>query len=209
MEHRADAEVRYIGRHLGHEETRRTRPLGESARPGMWCRRTGGAYSVGPMSSGAIPTWRPSRSGRSVGRQNIILADLDEIAISHDQFDLVCMSHVIEHLPAISQTLSGILRVLAPGGHLFLEVPNCFAEMFSEGVSTESHLNFFTRGSLRVLLERPPRPAYELCDMRSSQGVGPPTHHEEAKASFIPRLVETSGDGRCGYNRGIPLGEGT
>lgn len=41
-----------------------------------------------------------------------------------DQFDLLIMSHVLEHFPDISATMKQVTRLLRRGGFFFVEVPN-------------------------------------------------------------------------------------
>ncbi|HEY2048284.1 MAG TPA: methyltransferase domain-containing protein [Caulobacteraceae bacterium] len=68
------------------------------------------------------------------------------------QFDIVLMSHVLEHLEAPWAELDAIVRVMSPEGALFLEVPN---ESGNRGLPIDdnrSHLHFFSVRSLSHLL---------------------------------------------------------
>lgn len=81
-----------------------------------------------------------------------IVADLDELdeGLKHS-FDLVTMSHVLEHVPDPLDYLRHIrLEWLSPGGYLLIEVPNIFGHRALEF----SHLTAFSAASLRRLLER-------------------------------------------------------
>ena len=91
--------------------------------------------------------------GKSLWNSNIYQNDSDISQKYNQDFDLLCMSHVVEHLPNIKQSLHNILSILKPNGYIFIEVPNCFPEMFSNKVDTESHLHFFTQNSLIKLLD--------------------------------------------------------
>ena len=67
-------------------------------------------------------------------------------------FDIVLMSHVLEHLEAPWDELDAIVTVMAPEGALFLEVPN---ESGNRGLPIDdnrSHLHFFSVRSLSHLL---------------------------------------------------------
>jgi SAM-dependent methyltransferase len=67
-------------------------------------------------------------------------------------FDLILMSHVLEHLEAPWDELDAIVSVMAPEGALFLEVPN---ESGNRGLPIDdnrSHLHFFSVRSLSHLL---------------------------------------------------------
>ena len=71
----------------------------------------------------------------------------------HDEaFDLICMSHVLEHIPNPVDFLSGLCRVTRPGGYLFIEVPNenatsvqCLCKHQMRGLM---HLVFFDETTL-------------------------------------------------------------
>lgn len=55
-----------------------------------------------------------------------MLTTLAEFAAAPDaSFDAIFANHVIEHLPSVSPTFREFARLLAPGGHLFVFVPNC------------------------------------------------------------------------------------
>jgi len=84
---------------------------------------------------------------------NISVNSSYDLSLFQGQFDLLLLSHVVEHLSDIRQTLRGLLKVLRPGGFVFIEVPNCFGEMFLPEMDTESHLHFFSKQSLILLLE--------------------------------------------------------
>src|SRR5208283_5040360 len=73
-------------------------------------------------------------------------------------FDLVTMTHVIEHLPTPVATLKEISRILKPGGFLFIRTPN--AESLPRLVTEKKwfedhdHLFFFGNRSLNSLLNK-------------------------------------------------------
>lgn len=70
---------------------------------------------------------------------------------SDRKYDLVILSHVLEHMSAPHQFLENIMAHIKPGGYLFVELPNSdyrYKEIF------ESHLLFFTPDSLDDLLGR-------------------------------------------------------
>ncbi|WP_327355684.1 bifunctional glycosyltransferase/class I SAM-dependent methyltransferase [Streptomyces sp. NBC_01304] len=82
----------------------------------------------------------------------------DEIG---DEFDYVVAGDVIEHLSRPEQLLAQVAEVLRPDGQVLLSVPN-FSHWYSRlrvaagafdydrrGILDETHLRFFTRGSLR------------------------------------------------------------
>jgi SAM-dependent methyltransferase len=79
--------------------------------------------------------------------------------ISAQTFDLVLMTHVLEHCADPGRALRNVRAVLAPGGGFYCEVPNCAAlhfqtyEEISEMLDVPRHVHFFTPTSLRRLME--------------------------------------------------------
>jgi SAM-dependent methyltransferase len=67
-------------------------------------------------------------------------------------FDLVIMSHVLEHLDDPAAELTSIRKVLKPDGLLFLEVPNRSGNLALPIDDNRSHLHFFSTTSLTRLL---------------------------------------------------------
>jgi SAM-dependent methyltransferase len=49
--------------------------------------------------------------------------DLQNIDLPDASLDVILTPHVLEHVPDTDKSLAEIVRVLAPGGHLFLEIP--------------------------------------------------------------------------------------
>ena len=72
----------------------------------------------------------------------------------HDNsFDLVLCAETIEHVRDVQLLLSEIRRVLRPGGTLALSTP-AHLPVGRRPDPLSPHLRFFTRGSLRRLLEQ-------------------------------------------------------
>jgi len=87
-------------------------------------------------------------------------ARLGRLADQHlpdDSFDLVLMSHVIEHVHHPVATLDEIRRVLRPGGMLVVTTPNADSwghrhfGRFWRGLEPPRHLNIFTAANLLEL----------------------------------------------------------
>lgn len=71
--------------------------------------------------------------------------------IPEGRFGLIVASHSIEHLPAeeLADTLATLLRALAPGGRLLVEVPaGGHAHLHLAGARQEPHTLFFTPEAL-------------------------------------------------------------
>lgn len=101
-------------------------------------------------SVGVEPGAAYSAFARSKGLQ--VLPDLDTLAAAGPgRFDLISLSHVLEHLVNPVEELIALReRFLAPGGHMLVEVPNLY-----EHPSLElTHLTAFNPVSLRDTLRR-------------------------------------------------------
>lgn len=155
MQRRAAAQVMFIKRHIGNRNTQCV-PLRGWKVLDMGCGV--GALIAALQREGADAIGYDSdpiaiEVGQSRWQANVHVSTSNELDSLRGSFDLLCMSHLVEHLPDIKDSLSNIMQVVRPGGWVFIEVPNCFAEMFKSNVDTESHLHFFTRKSLIWLLQ--------------------------------------------------------
>lgn len=96
----------------------------------------------------------PGDAYRSFAQQRgfEVYRDLDELEEGQEAtFDLVSMSHVIEHLPDPVQVLRRIReRWLEAGGFLLLETPNLFGHQCFE----LAHLSAYTASTLKTLLQQ-------------------------------------------------------
>jgi SAM-dependent methyltransferase len=115
---------------------------------------------------------RSTRSQLSISRYDAIeLSPAAEIARAHvdrlhdaplrsllaagaieGPFDIVLMSHVLEHLDDPGAEIEAIAGVMAPNGALFLEVPNASGNRGLPIDDNRSHLHFFSVRSLSHLL---------------------------------------------------------
>jgi 2-polyprenyl-3-methyl-5-hydroxy-6-metoxy-1,4-benzoquinol methylase len=74
-------------------------------------------------------------------------------------YDLIIMSHVIEHLPDLNKSIKKLNTLLNKNGHLFIEVPNSpkYPERdvnYIDGYLTTPHTFNFTPKSLRKAFEK-------------------------------------------------------
>jgi len=83
-----------------------------------------------------------------------------EVAAEGGVFDIVRLSHVLEHLPDPAGTLAALKGILAPGGRLLLALPNTgglLAELYGSDwfqLDVPRHLWGFSTRSVTTLLER-------------------------------------------------------
>jgi ubiquinone/menaquinone biosynthesis C-methylase UbiE len=100
---------------------------------------------------------------RSRGFEGMVCDVSAQLPFEDERFDAVLASEVVEHLADTETFLSGVFRLLKPGGELVLSTPNSafwvyrvlglFGRTLSE-LQHPGHLRFFTRRSLRRGLER-------------------------------------------------------
>lgn len=69
------------------------------------------------------------------------------------RYDLVIASHVVEHLADPLAVVASLAERLAPGGLLYVEVPMEIWGQPPLQAEPVTHINFFSRSSLRCLLE--------------------------------------------------------
>jgi SAM-dependent methyltransferase len=79
--------------------------------------------------------------------------------IRSQKFDLIILTHALEHCPDPRLAIANVRKLLAPYGLFYCEVPNCSAQHFqtfaeiSEMLDVPRHIYFFTDKSLRSLFE--------------------------------------------------------
>jgi SAM-dependent methyltransferase len=91
---------------------------------------------------------------------DVRVGDLTRLALPAASFDVVCLFHVLEHLPDPEAALGEAHRLLRPSGRLLIEVPNfgSLQARLSGGrgfhVDAPRHLVHFTRPALLAALDR-------------------------------------------------------
>ena len=103
---------------------------------------------------------------------NVVTGLLGERTFEADKFDIIVLSHVIEHLPDPNPLLANIHRILKPGGELIVATPNgdslfCDLHILRSRVSRGAkkgynltsftapfHLNAFNARSLSGILKK-------------------------------------------------------
>ena len=125
-----------------------------------------------PFGLDNSPTPRELLAPRGIEVQ---VADAAEFLRAHPQsFDVVHMNHSLEHIPAAAETVLAARQALAPGGLLYVEVPNEFdnlvyraleligrkrrrGSLFGRSAAPEypsPHVYFFNKRSLARLASR-------------------------------------------------------
>jgi 2-polyprenyl-3-methyl-5-hydroxy-6-metoxy-1,4-benzoquinol methylase len=90
---------------------------------------------------------------------HVVVGDPAEVALPPASFDVITAFHVVEHLPDPATALRNMLRWLAPGGLMIVEVPNvggwggALFGRFWSGLDFPRHLVHFTPATMRALVE--------------------------------------------------------
>jgi 2-polyprenyl-3-methyl-5-hydroxy-6-metoxy-1,4-benzoquinol methylase len=123
------------------------------------------------------------------------VADLDTTPLSeleHDQFDVIMLCDVLEHLKRPQAVLADALGLLADGGRVVISVPNVAHidvrvmlmrgdwEYQADGVLDDTHLRWFTKASLREMLADAGLVAVELERVRVPYGGSNHLHDPES-----------------------------
>ncbi len=84
----------------------------------------------------------------NIRRISLPVSDIDE------RFDLVFMSHVLEHFFEPVPKLRHLARLLGPAGRLFIEVPNCANAQLMRSSRRTFHYWFFDQRHVENLLKQ-------------------------------------------------------
>jgi 2-polyprenyl-3-methyl-5-hydroxy-6-metoxy-1,4-benzoquinol methylase len=114
------------------------------------------ASQLGVIAEGVEPSAQGAETAARTG-VSIFHGTLEGYAQANPgrQFDLITANHVLEHVPAPVETLKTMAGLLAPGGRVWISVPNvdCIdsRKLKDKWHSSELpiHLNHFTPDSLR------------------------------------------------------------
>lgn len=91
---------------------------------------------------------------------NVRCASAEDLSAEKNQYDVITLSHVVEHVHDPIGLLRDLYRLLKPGGWLWLETPNLDslgARRFKQnwrGLEPPRHLVLFNSTSLRMSLEK-------------------------------------------------------
>lgn len=92
---------------------------------------------------------------KKLKRGNCKTGFAEELPQFDRKFDVIIMSHVLEHIVDCRDILSKLKNALSQDGILFIEVPNCQnEETLQHSIKTQPHLHHFTKKSLEKLMQR-------------------------------------------------------
>lgn len=121
-----------------------------------------GMRKNGWTTLGIEPSETAANAARTKGHTVYCKSVTDSLdtALSQQQFDVILMSHSLEHVHSPTQALANLHPLLRPAGHLIIEVPNLESLLtywFGElglAFDTPRHLYMYSPETLRKLLEK-------------------------------------------------------
>ncbi len=88
------------------------------------------------------------RFTRSRGVQQLVCCSAEQLPFSRDSFDVITALDVLEHITEDNQALTELMRVLKPGGLLFITVP-AYGFLWSEHDEALHHRRRYSAHELR------------------------------------------------------------
>jgi len=105
----------------------------------------------------------PSEDARKFGKGSFALDVREEDALKglkDGSYDIITMWHVLEHVPHLNARIEEIKRLLKPGGHILIAVPNCSSKdaakygRYWAAYDVPRHLYHFIPNDLRNICKR-------------------------------------------------------
>jgi len=138
-----------------------------------------------------------SMINRVLKRGRVVESSVEEFS-SDKVFDVIWMSHVLEHLIEPGDFIKKIKNNLKKNGIFFIEVPNCeYEPMLKNSIEKNPHLFHFTKKALTKLVENA---GYKIvsCDVFRPATKNEGVKHKILKNSFpyYPRILTDVHNGR-------------
>jgi SAM-dependent methyltransferase len=114
-------------------------------------------WGLAPL--GIEPEPSTAEEARQRSGAEVLVGWAEEVELPAASFDVVCLWHVVEHIPQPRPVLEALRRSLKPGGRLFCEVPNVGSVMARRQgdrwnyLDPGHHVGFFDPHTLRRALE--------------------------------------------------------
>lgn len=99
---------------------------------------------------------------------HVFLGRIEELTLEGNQFDVITLSHVIEHVHSPIETLRACYRLLKRGGYIWIDTPNLNSEghrLFGRnwrGLEPTRHLVLFNHRSLQFALQKAGFSGFEI-----------------------------------------------
>ena len=142
-------------------------------------------------ATGVEPSGFASAYARDVLGLDVRTADLFETELPLRHYDAIVMGDVIEHLPRPGEALERMSELLRPGGIAWMALPDA-GSVVARGLRSRwwsvipTHVQFFTRGSLRTLLERH---GWTVLELTSSPKAFSVRYYLERVGGYSPALA--------------------
>ncbi len=145
-----------------------------------------GWEATGVEPSAFASAFARERLGLDVRTGDLLTTDLP---LGH--YDAIVMGDVIEHLPRPGEALDRLAELARPGGIVWMALPDA-GSLVARGLRARwwsvipTHVQFFTRGSLRTLLERR---GWTVIEIASSPKAFSVRYYLERVGGYSPRLA--------------------
>ncbi|WP_299212932.1 class I SAM-dependent methyltransferase [uncultured Aquimarina sp.] len=102
----------------------------------------------------------PNKQARVLAEEKGIILQPNTANLLSDCFDVITMWHVLEHVPDLPVQIKELKRLLKPGGHLIIAVPNFksydahYYKSFWAAYDVPRHLWHFSKNSMKTLFEK-------------------------------------------------------
>jgi SAM-dependent methyltransferase len=157
------------------------------------------ARQRGWQATGIEPSVFASGYARERLGLEVLTADLSSAPLEGRVFDAVAMADVIEHLRAPDEELAIVRELLAPGGLVWLAIPDAGSRVARVlgrrwWSVLPTHVQYFTRDSIAVLLERC---GFEVLDVATAPKAFTVRYYLERIAGYsrpLSRLLTRAAD---------------
>lgn len=101
----------------------------------------------------------PSKDNLSVIQKKLkkgkcITGYIEDAYTLKDRFNIIVLSHVLEHLVDCQESLIKLGKLLEPNGIIFIEVPNCQnPKTLEHSIYTQPHIHHFSKSNLEMLVQ--------------------------------------------------------
>jgi SAM-dependent methyltransferase len=149
------------------------------------------ATERGWLATGVEPSEFASEYARTRLGLDVHTGDLFATELPLQHFDAIVMGDVIEHLPRPAEALERMAALLRPGGIAWMALPDA-GSLVARGLRARwwsvipTHVQFFTRRSMRALLERQGWTVVEIRTAPKAFSVG---YYLERVGGYSPRIA--------------------
>ncbi|MCR5861136.1 class I SAM-dependent methyltransferase [Flavobacterium sp. J372] len=85
---------------------------------------TGDFANEAQKSGWTVTGFEPSEKARAIAKSKGVHLVDDTADLSEGTFDIITMWHVLEHVPDVEKQITELKRLVKPGGHIVIAVPN-------------------------------------------------------------------------------------